>query len=194
MEEKPSIERPSLEEALAAWAALLKARGLSTDLVWVFDENLCFERDPDSPGGFRLGFQTVFTPPPPNALQIAYDHFCEFDSRLVFYRIGESGGKSVCLVLCDDWFEKKGQAEGYVRHDNWGLSFRPGGAEKVEEIRNEERWEARTLRDRPLHDLDFCMPLRTVHEILAHGRALSTYERYALRFLHLWRRVFGRPI
>jgi hypothetical protein len=45
------------------------------------------------------------------------------------------------------------------------------------------------VKNRPLHDLDFCMPLRAVHEVLAHGRVLTTYEHYALRFLHAWRRI-----
>ncbi|HWH69566.1 MAG TPA: hypothetical protein VNT26_09290, partial [Candidatus Sulfotelmatobacter sp.] len=57
---------------------------------------------------------------------------------------------------------------------------------------DKQRWQHRLLRDRPLHDLDFCMSLQTVHEILAHGRALSTYERYGLKFLHMWRHILGQ--
>ena len=33
------------------------------------------------------------------------------------------------------------------------------------------------------------MTLRAVHETLAHGRVLTAYERYALRFLHAWGRL-----
>jgi hypothetical protein len=33
------------------------------------------------------------------------------------------------------------------------------------------------------------MTLRAVHETLAHGRVLTAYEHYALRFLHAWRRM-----
>lgn len=180
--------RPTLSEALAAWKTLLTQRNLPAELLWVFDENLCFERDAAKPGGFRLGFQTAFTPPPPGAEEIAYDYFCEFEAPVVFYCLGSSHGKSVCLMLCDAWFEGKRDADGYIRREEWRMAFRPGPAEEVEEITDKQRWENRILRDRPLHDLDFCMTLRAVHETLAHGRVLTTYERYALRFVHAWGR------
>ncbi|HWX21897.1 MAG TPA: hypothetical protein VN578_18510 [Candidatus Binatia bacterium] len=190
MDKKPQYNRPAFEEAFNAWKTLLTRRGLPTEMVWIFDENLCFEPAPAQPGGFRLGYQTAFTPPPPEAAPIAYDYFSEFEARLVFYRLGSSQGKSVCLLLCDAWFENKTEADGFVRQDDWLISFRPGTNEEVEQIKDPQRWKNRILRDRPLHDLDFCMTLRAVHETLAHGRVLSTYERSALKFLHLWRRVF----
>jgi hypothetical protein len=192
MTNEPKFERPPFNEAIIAWKSLLSQRGLSTNCLWIFEENLCFEKDPASQAGFRVGFQTIFTPPPPDAEHIAFDHFSDFDSRLIFYRLGVCRGKSVCLVLCDAWFDSKGEADGYVRRDDWLISFRPGANEEVAEIRDEQRWKQRLLRDRPLHDLDFCMTLRSVHELMAHGRELSTYERYALRFLHAWRRMLGR--
>ena len=183
--------RPAFEEALRAWKTCLSQRSLPTEVTWVFDENLCFETDPSKPGGFRLGFQTEFSPPPPEAGQIAYDYFCEFEAPLVFYRVGSSGGKSVCLLLCDDWFAPKGETEGFLRRDEWRVAFRPGPAEEIEHITDRGRWERRLLRQRPLHDLDFCMTLRAVHEALAHGRVLTSYEHYALRLLHLWKRLLG---
>ena len=190
METKPKHTRPSFEEALKAWQALLAQRGLPAVLVWIFEENLCFEKAPSAQGGFRLGYQTAFTPPPPDAAQITYEYFSEFDARLVFYRIGSSPGKSVCVMLCDRWFETRNEADGFVRRDEWLMSFRPGPPGEVEELNDRPRWEARMVRNRPLHDLDFCMTLRAVHESLAHGRVLSIYERSALKVLHLWRRVF----
>jgi hypothetical protein len=192
MEKKPQYTRPSFDQPCGAWTSLLQQRGLPTELIWVFDENLCFEKDPGAPGGFRLGFQTSFTPAPPEADRIAYDYFSEFDARLVFYRIGSSRGKSVCLLLCDTWFETKGDADGFLRRDEWLMAFRPGVAEEILEVKDQQRWKNRILRDRPLHDLDFCMTLRAVHETLAHGRVLSSYEHYALRFLHLWGRMLGQ--
>ncbi len=189
MENKTPYTRPPFDEAVAAWKTLLSQRGLPAESTWIFDENLCFEPDPKAPGGFRLGFQTAFTPPPPDAERIAYDYFSEIDARLVFYRIGSSGGKSVSLLLCDEWFETRGEADGFVRRDDWLMAFRPGVNEEVEEIKDPQRWKSRLVRNRPLHDLDFCMTLRAVHETLAHGRVLTSYEHYALRFLHLWRRI-----
>jgi hypothetical protein len=192
MESKSILNRPQFTEALQAWQALLAKSGGPTDLLWLFDENLCFEKDPSRPGGVRLGFQTAFTPAPPEAERIAYEYFAEFEEPVVFYRIGTSGDKSVCLLLCDKWFEPKREPEGYVRREDWRVWFHPGPGNAVEQITERDRWDKRLLRERALHPLDFCMTLRAVHETLAHGRVLSTYERSALKLLHMWRRVFGQ--
>src|SRR6266568_1766446 len=132
MANDPKPKHPAFDEALTAWKALLAQRGLPADCVWIFDENLCFEKDATRPGGFRLGFQTTITPPPPGAERIAYDHFAESGARLVFYRIGSSQGKSVCLVLGDDWFESKQAADGFIRRDPWRISFYPGAGADLE--------------------------------------------------------------
>ncbi len=191
MPHRTQVQRPSFPQALEAWKALLGQQGLPEQLLWVFDENLCFERDVSRPGGFRLGIQTAFSPPPPDAEQLAYEYFCDFAAPVVFYRAGNCRGKSVCLLLCDDWFRGRKDADGYIRREDWLILFRPGPAEEIEEISERQRWTERIIRNRPLHDLDFCMTLRGVHEILAHGRVLTTYEHYALRFFHLWHRMLG---
>lgn len=188
MENTPPFTRPPFLEALEAWKALLRQRALPQELVWVFDENLCFEREPQAPQGFRLGFQSLFSPPPADAEQIAYYYFADFQVPLVWYRLGSAGGKSVCLLLCDRWFEGRRESREFVPRLDWGMLFRPGGAEEIEEIRDRARWENRLLRDRPLHDLDFCMSLQAVRELIAHGRVLSSYERYALKVLGLFHR------
>jgi hypothetical protein len=193
MEKKPDLIRPPFEEALKAWQSLLSSRGFSSELLWVFDENLCFEKDPAKPGGFRLGIQTVFTPPPSEAEQIAYDHFTEFETPVVWYRLGSCRGKSVCVLLCDEWFQNKTETEGFVKRPEWMMLFRPGSPEEIEEVKDKERWEKRIVRDRSLHELDFCMTLRAVHEMLAHGRVLTAYERYALKLLHVARHLLGDP-
>jgi len=187
----PQFTRPTYTEALNTWKKLLAERQFPTDLIWIFDEHLCFEKDAAGKEGFKLGYQTKITPTPPDADRVAFSYFCDFEARVVFYRIGSSNGKSVCLMLCDQWFEAKGDKEGFTRRDDWLMSFYPGAAVEVEEIVDEQRWRQRILRDRPLHDLDFSMTLRAVHEILAHGRVLTAYEHYALRFLHAWRRLLG---
>jgi hypothetical protein len=193
MSQTPLFARPTYADALAAWKSLLTSRLLPADLHWVFDENLCFEEDRARPGHFTLAFQTRFTPLPPSADEIAYEHFTEFDFPIVFYRLGTAAGKSVCVLLADEWFRNKSEAEGFIRRDEWLIAFRPGGPETIEEVTDPARWERRVLRNRPLHDLDFCMTLRAVHETLAHGRVLSTYEHYALKFLHAWRRFLKPP-
>jgi hypothetical protein len=191
MPNETTVSRPHVSEALSYWRKLLSERGLPTEMLWIFDENLCFEATPESPSGFRLAFQVELTPPPQNADEIAYGFFSESDARLVFYRIGSSRGRSICVMLCDKWLEQRGPAEGYIRRDDWGMSFRPGMDEGVPEVTDPERWEKRLLKNRPLHDLDFCLELRAMHELVAHGRVLTTYEHYALKFLHPWARILN---
>ena len=185
-----SFVRPRFGEALEAWKSRLRLLGLPTDLLWVLDENLCFEK---APGAVRFGYQLIFTPPPPEAERIAYEHFSEFSAPLVFYRAGSSQGKSVCLLLCDKWFENRTEADGFSKRDDWQMVLRPGPNEEIEEIRDKQRWLNRIVRDRPIHDLDFCMTLQAIHETLAHGRVLTAYERYALKVLHGWRKFLGSP-
>lgn len=181
--------RPPFENCLAAWKALLQERGLSTDLVWILEENLCFERDRKAPGGTRLGFQTQFTPHPADAAKVTYHHFAEMDERLVFYRLGSNRGHSICIQLCDAWFEPKGVADGYVRRDDWLVSFFPGPNEEVEEIADPNRWQQRVVRGRPLSAVDFCMTLAALRELKAHGRVLTPDERFGLRILRSMHRV-----
>lgn len=188
-----SFNRPKLNEALDAWKQLLVARGLGADLRWIFEENLCFERSRAAQGGFHLGFQTKFAPPPDDALDIAFDHFCETGKRIVFYRLGETPGKSICVLLCDPWFEKKGEADGFLRRDEWRMSFHPGQKDEIEEIDDLSRWLRRVRHGRAFHDLDFCMSLAAIDEIKTHGRVLMPYERFASTMLERLRRFLGQP-
>jgi hypothetical protein len=188
-----TVTRPNLEEALGAWKQILADRGFATDLLWVFEENLCLERQRAEQGGFHFAFQTKFTPPPDDALDITYDHFCETNGRIVFYRLGGTPGKSVCVMLCDEWFEKKGDAEGFVRRDDWRVSFYPGLDDQTEEVTDLTRWLRRVKRDRAFHDLDFCMPIAAVEEIRMYGRPLAPYERFAETLLKGLRRFLRQP-
>jgi hypothetical protein len=183
MRNLPQFARPPFSQALAEWKKILAQKNLPADIVWIFEENLCFEKDAKSPGGFKLGFQTQITPPPIDAEQIAYEEFSGTEARIVFYGVGTSAGKSVCAILCDERFEPKTEADGFIRRDDWLMSFHPGNAGEIEEITDEKRWRRRAIRHRPLHDLDFCMTLQAIHEVLAHGRVLTAYEQYALKVL-----------
>jgi len=183
MEQTQRYHRPPFEDVLKAWKAVLKQRGFSTDILWILEENLCFERDPHAPAGVKLGYQTRFSPHPPDAAKVTYHHFAEMDARLAFYRLGESGGRSICIQLCDPWFEPKTEEEGYLRRDEWLLSFYPGAAEEVEEITDQKRWHERVIRGRPLSAVDFCMTLAALRELKAHGRVLTPDERFGLKIL-----------
>ena len=193
MEKPANLNRPTLDAALDAWKKILEERGHATDLLWLFEENLCFEKVRTAPGGWNPGFQTRFTPPPDDALDVAFADFCESASRIVFYRLGASRGKSVCVLLCDSWFEKRGADDGFLRRDDWRISFRPGLDADIEEITDLSRWVHRAKRGRALHDLDFCMSLATVDEIKTYGRALAPYERFAEVILNRLRRLLGQP-
>ncbi len=189
---KNKFIRPPLDEALAAWQGCLAGHGLPAEPLWIFSENLCIERSHAVPGSFRFGFQTKFTPPDDDALDIAYDQFCETAARIVFYRLGSAQKKSVCILLCDSWFEEKAARDGFERRDDWNVSFRPGHAGDIEEITDLPRWVRRVKHDRAFHDFDFGMALETIDEIKIHGRPLLPYERMAQRMLNRLRRMLGQ--
>jgi len=191
MNPSAAIVRPQLPQALEAWKKILSKRQFATNLLWIFEENLCFESKPDVPGGLHIGFQTRFSPVPREALDIAYEHFCESDARIVFYRLGESKGRSVCILLGDDWFNGKQERDDYVLRNEWGISFHPGQKLEIEEVTDMRRWIRRLRRERPLHDVDFCMTLLAVDEIQVHGRVLTPGERYSEDMLSKLRRIFS---
>jgi hypothetical protein len=193
MSSSTSFNRPTLNEALDVWKQLLAARGLSADLRWIFEENLCFEKSRAAKGGYHLGFQTKFSPPPEDALDLAFEHFCETDKRIVFYQLGDNLGKSICVLLCDSWFENKGEADGFLRRDEWQMSFHPGQSDEIEEITDLRRWLRRVRHGRAFHDLDFSMTLAAIDEIKTHGRVLMPYERFASTMLTRLRRFLGQP-
>jgi hypothetical protein len=186
MRNPPVFTRPTFDQALRAWEGVLKERGVPTDCLWLFEENLCFEATGGS-GGPTQAFQTTFTPPPPKAERVAYRYFSQFERPVVFYRIGSWEGKSLALILCDSWFEAQLNNPDYVKREDWFISFYPGQDRQVDEVQDLERYQARLVRNRPVQALDFCMTLRAVHEMLAHGHVLSPYEHYALRFLNAWK-------
>jgi hypothetical protein len=192
MESEAKFTRPTLAQVLDAWKNVLAERGFATDLTWIFEENLCFEKSKAEPGGFHFGFQTKFTPPSEDALEIAFDHFSETGARMVFYRLGDAPGKSICILLCDPWFENKNDAEGFLRRDEWKMSFFPGQGDGIEEVTDLTRWLRRVKRDRAFHELDFCMALATIDEIKIYSRPLAPYERFAQTMLNRLRRVLGQ--
>ncbi len=185
--------RPLRADVLTAWRNCLAGHNLPTAVHWIFAENLCIEPSPVTPGSFRVGFQTKFTPPSDDALEIAYDQFSETDARMVFYRLGSSPRGSVCILLCDPWFEERGARDGFERHDQWGISFYPGHPGEIEEVQDFRRWLRRVQRDRAFHDFDFAMALATIDEIKIHGRTLQPYERFADSMLNRLRRMLGNP-
>ena len=185
----PGYHRPPLETALAEWRKVLTAHQLPAEPLWIYAENLCIEPSPATPGSFRFGFQTRFSPPDADALAIAYDHFRETPARIVFYRLGSAGEKSVCILLCDSWFEEKSPRDGYERHDEWKISFRPGHPGDIEEVQDLKRWVRRIKRDRAFHDFDFSMALATIDEIKIHGRPLAPYERMPQKMLNRLRTI-----
>jgi hypothetical protein len=193
MKSEALFTRPSLKEALDAWEKLLAERGFATDIIWIFAENLCVEKSRAEQGGFRFGFQTRFTPPSEDALDMAFDHFCGTAAPMVFYRLGGRPGKSVCMLLCDSWFANKREADGFFRRDDWRILFYPGQKDEIEEVTDLTRWLRRVKRGRAFHDLDFCMAMEAIDEIKIYGRVLAPYERLAAAMLGRLRRFLGQP-
>lgn len=193
MSKEKIITRPPFREALDAWRKFLGAHDSEPAELWIFAENLCFEPSRALPDSLRVGFQTRFTPPADDALEIAYDHFAETDARMVFYRLGASARGSVCILLCDPWFEERGERDGFKRHDEWGISFYSGNSGEIEEITDLSRWLRRVKRNYAFRDFDFAMSLAMIDEIKIHGRPLQPYERFAETMLNRLRRVLGNP-
>jgi hypothetical protein len=189
---QPNFTRPSLSAALSAWRESLVQSGLPAEPLWVFAENLILEPDATA-DSFRVSFQTKFTPPDDDALEIAYDIFSDSDARIVFYRLGTAGKKSVCILLCDPWLDKRDARDGFLLRDDWKISFRPGKAEAIEEVTELARWVRRIKRGRDFQDFDFGMALATIDEIKLHGRPLMPYERMAEKVLSNLRRKLGQP-
>lgn len=188
MSEKVNFERPYFFDALDEWKKILTQHGLPQDILWILDEHLVFETDPSRPNGLRLGFQTRFTSPPPELAERTYSFFSDFDARMVFYCLGKSADRSVCMILCDPVFESRDTEDGFLRRDDWLISFHPGTGKEIEEVVDEARWKSRVIRGRPLTDLDFCMPLDVLRELDAHGRPLTTYERFGVKVLNAYER------
>jgi hypothetical protein len=187
----PKHNRPPLAEVLAAWQSHLVTRNLPADCVWIFAENLCIEPSPVS-SGLRTGFQTKFSNPSDDALEITYDVFGETNAPVIFYRLGSSGNRSICLLLCDSWFENKSAAEGFENQGDWGITFFTGQSGEIEEITDLSRWLRRVKRGNNPHDLDFAMSLATIDEIKIHGRTLMPYERFAESMMGRLRRMLGQ--
>lgn len=191
MQTVANVSRPALSAALETWKNILADRGFSTDLIWIFQENLCIERSKAEVGGYHFGFQTRFSVIPEDALEIAYDQFCQADGRIVFYRLGSCPGRSVCMLLCDQWFDHQGESDGFVRQDDWGISFHPGQHDDIEEVTDLTRWLHRVRRTRNFHALDFCMSLETIDEITIYGRPLMPYERFTSRLIARLRQILN---
>ena len=126
-----------------------------------------------------------------DALEIAYEIFSETAARIVFYRLGTAGKKSVCILLCDPWLAKRGAKEGFAVREEWNISFRTGAANSIEEVTDLARWVRRVKRGRDLQDYDFGMALATIDEIKLHGRPLLPYERMADKMINNLRRKVG---
>ena len=190
---KTFITRPPLAKVLATWQECLAQHQFEPKALWIFAENVCVEPARGTASNVRLGFQTKFTPPADDALEIAYNLFGETQARMVFYRLGTSPRGSVCILLCDAWFEQKKPAEGYERHDEWGISFYPGQGTVIDEVTDLSRWLKRVKRGNSFHDFDFAMSLATIDEVKIHGRTLHPYERLSDNMLNRLRRVLGNP-
>lgn len=188
MSDAQKYQRPAFDEALKEWSKVLNGCGFPAECEWILDENLVFERDPKAASSMKVSFQTAFTLRPADLAQVTYDFFTDYDARMVFYRLGTSRGKSICLLLCDSMFETRGPEEGFLRRDDWLISFHPGEKIEIEEITDAQRYKNRLVSGRPLSDVDFCMPLAAIRELEAHGRVLTPYERFGVKMLDAWQR------
>jgi hypothetical protein len=192
MKSAVKLSRPTLSDALSAWKKNLADCGYSTDLLWIFEENLCIEPLKIEKGGFHFGYQTKFSSIHADALEIAYDQFCLTNAPIVFYRLGSRPDQSVCILLSDPWFKNKTEGDGFIRQIDSGIYFFPGEDEHIEEVTELSRWVRRVKRNRTLQVLDFCLSLESIDEIIVYGRQLLPYERVTSRMVNRLRRILGQ--
>jgi len=189
MKSPANLARPTLSEAVEEWKKALAQRGHSTDLVWIYEENLCIEASKVEKGGFHFGFQRKFSLIPADALEITYESFCLTKAPIVFYRLGSHEGQSICLLLSDESFESQVENEDFTAKAVWNIFFYPGDENDLEEITDLTRWIHRVRRGRGRHMMDFCMSLESVEEILIYGRQLMPHERFTSRMVNRLRRI-----
>ena len=192
MKSPANLARPTLSEAIEEWTKALDQKGHSTDLVWIFEENLCIEDSKLEKGGFHFGFQTKFSQIPSDALEITYDQFCSTKAPIIFYRLGSHEDRSICLLLCDDSFESQVENEDFTAKGVWNIFFYPGDENDLEEITDLTRWIHRVRRGRGRHMMDYCMSLESIDEILIYGRQLMPHERFTSRMVERLRRILGQ--
>ena len=125
MNSPATFKRPTLTEALDAWKTILAERGFATELLWIFQENLCVENSRAERGGFRVGFQTNSRRRPKTRWTSRSIIFAKPVHAVVFYRLGNCPGKSVCVLLCDPWFENKSEAKVICAATNGKCPFTP---------------------------------------------------------------------
>jgi len=98
-------------EALKAWQNhCLPNAAFRPDCVWIFDENLCFERDPARAGEFQARIPDTVHSPRLTRRRLLNEHFCGIASRLVFYRIGNVARGIRLSGALRPWFEPKGES------------------------------------------------------------------------------------
>ena len=130
MESDTKFTRPTLTEALDAWQQLLAERGFATNLAWIFEENLCIETAARRARAVSASVSRPNSRRRPMTRWTSRSTIFPRPARGWFFTgSAKSPGKSVCILLCDPWFEDKGDADGYCpprRMENV-LSSRPRG-------------------------------------------------------------------
>ena len=130
-------------------------------------------KKPDVPGGIHIGFQTRFSPVPRRRSTSPTNIFASPIHASFFIGSARTRAARVCILLGDPWFNDKTESDGFVLRNDWGIAFHPGQKIEIEEITDMRRWIRRIRRERPLHDVDFCMTLAAVDELQIHGRVLT---------------------
>ena len=176
MDEQPDVTRPSFDEAVRAWTSFLSEQGLPTELLWVFDENVV--RIPvEGTLHFTPSFQVELDAPRPEYARIAYEYFVDSQWPMVFRAVGTNASKSLCMILCDDWFEGDDEDLGVSYRKPRHMYFDAGSGEGVAEVRDRGAWRRLKARTQALSNLDFGMTLQAVRELEQHGRILPPWQR-----------------
>lgn len=149
------MNRPHFDVARAFWHVLLQERGYSSNLKWVFRENLYHTRHNDT-SNFRLVFETQIHPVTLDDVRLVYDSVRPKGHPIVFASLVSTKEFTLCTLLGDEFGTSD---DVYVKE--WDLYFCAQDEYlSFEEVTTSEQWTRGKAREwKHISGLDyvFCL-------------------------------------
>ena len=149
------MKRPDFDIALTHWGDLIRQRELSSNIIWVFRENL-FNAEEEQTQDLKLIFETKINPVTLDDVRLVYNQAKSYAGPIVFWMLVGTQDFSLCTLLgdtlstCDDIFVDEWNLYFFTKE--FYLSF--------EEVTRPAKWaEAKRHERNHLSELDyvFCL-------------------------------------
>lgn len=131
---------PPYATAVEAWRQHLTQNEWPEDVVWLFEDNLLLERVSSSSLNLHMSYQTTWSFPSDQDNELAYHYFAQYGYPIVFHAVGTDTGRSLSIMMSDDWFEDRGDGYGYTVVFNGALLFHAHPYQQLELVRVDNRW------------------------------------------------------